>query len=227
MAVIDENTVSAKGQLKPTEFVSFEGIEKDGLRIMFVGNSITRHGVLERIGWFWDWGMAASSKEKDYVHQVISKVRETQPESVFCICQVADWERKYVEGNYDFSVFESARNFNADIIVMRLIENCPKVEDGNFEPFIKAYGELVSYLNPENKAKILITTGFWKHTCDDGIREYARREDLDLVELGDLGELDEMKAIGLFEHHGVSIHPGDLGMQHIADRIYDGIQKWL
>ena len=41
-----------------------------------------------------------------------------------------------------------------------------------------------------------------------------------LAKLGDLGEKDEMKALGLFSHEGVSIHPGDKGMSEIANRIF-------
>ena len=46
-----------------------------------------------------------------------------------------------------------------------------------------------------------------------------------LVHLGDLGVLDENKAIGLFEHTGVAAHPGDLGMYRIAERIAAAILK--
>lgn len=226
MAKIDKNTVPAKDQLKPTQFVTFEAPEQTGIRIMFVGNSITRHGVASNLGWHWDWGMAASAKEKDYVHRVIASVQKVRPDACFCICQVADWERKYKTDDESLPLFEAAAEFCPDIIVMRLIENAT-VRDEDWGTFKAAFGRLIRYLDRGNKAKVLITTGFWKHAGDGALRQFAEENGLPLVELGDLGELDEMKAVGLFEHKGVAAHPGDLGMEQIANRIMDVISLWL
>ena len=51
---------------------TFSGVRK----ILFVGNSITRHGPNPAIGWTNNWGMAASAEAKDYVHVVQSAVAE-------------------------------------------------------------------------------------------------------------------------------------------------------
>ena len=74
---------------------------------------------------------------------------------------------------------------------------------------------------------MILTTGFWHHPGDDAIRELGKELNLPVVELGDLGERDDMKAIGLFEHRGVANHPGDLGMQTMSDRIFQILKEYL
>jgi len=222
MKQIDKNTVSAKGQLKESEFVSFINAEGKGKRILFVGNSITRHGVLPEIGWHNDWGMAASHIEKDYVHIVVKEASKIFSDAVFCICQVASWERGYKNGKDVLELYEGARDFGADIIIMRCIENCP--QDGfDHEEFSEQYKILIDYLNASEKADVILTSGFWNHVGDVNIERIARERGYKYKYLGDLGEDDSMKAIGLFEHSGVANHPGDKGMQKIADRIIEVI----
>ncbi len=223
---MDKNTVRAEGQLKDSKLVRFDHPEGKGKKIMFVGNSITLHGLRPEIGWFGEWGMAASEKEKDYVHLVKAKVKEKDPNAAFCICQVSNWEDRYQNGENTFPLFENARDFGADIIVIRLIENCPKnlFEEETFKTEIK---KLLSFLDKEEKARFIITTGFWRHPGDDALRQIAQEINAPLVELGDLGEQDEMKALGLFEHQGICVHPGDKGMAAIAERIFEKTKPLL
>ena len=46
------------------------------IRVLFWGASITKHGPSEALGWTGNWGMAASSEDKDYVHQMVTMLEE-------------------------------------------------------------------------------------------------------------------------------------------------------
>lgn len=226
MQQIEKNTVKAENQLKDKHDVTFECDENTGIRVMMAGNSMTLHEPSESIGWHNQWGMAASTKEKDYVHVLERHIQGVVPDATFCICQAYKWERDFANGKLAYPIYEDARNFDADIIVVRFIENCPW-KDFDAAVFKKEYIDFIDFLNKSGNAKVILTTSFWKHAADPVIAEVSKEMGWPLVTLNDLGELDEMKAIGLFEHNGVANHPGDLGMKTIADRIFEVMQTML
>lgn len=226
MSMLAKNTVKAEKQLGTKDCITFEHENGEGIRVLFVGNSITRHAPKSEIGWENDWGMAASSKEKDYVHLLQKQMLQKAPQASFCVCQTADWERCYQEGEKQLSQFEKARNFRADLIIMRLIENCA-VQNFDATCFQKEYEKLYTYFNPTGTAKVIITSSFWKHPGDEALEMLSKEKNLDYVFLGDLGEQAEMRADGLFAHEGVAMHPGDLGMETIALRIFQKAEQYL
>lgn len=224
MNQIDKNDVPAAAQLHEISHVSYVNSEGKGLRVLVVGNSITLHEAKPEIGWYNSFGMAASAKERDYVHLLMGKIAAAYPDAAFCIAQVAQWEQQYANGSALLTQYAAARDFGADVIIMRCIENC---HNRTLDPMVlkREYSKLVDFLKSNPAAKVILTTGFWKHNGDGVIRAIGEERGYPVVVLGDLGELDEMKAIGLFEHKGVANHPGDKGMQVIADRIWEVIQN--
>ena len=215
---IKKNTVSSENQLKISQQIQIYNPDGKGKRVLFLGNSITLHGASHENGWHGEWGMAASSKEKDYVHRIISEVTNYDADAAFCICQVSRWERNYKNPAEIIELYDGAKDFCADVIVSRFVENCA-VPDFEPEVFLSEYEKFIKSFNTSGNAKFILTTGFWKHPGDEQIRFVAESNDYPLVVLGDLGEDDTMKAIGLFEHTGIAEHPGDKGMEYIAKRI--------
>ncbi len=92
---IIENTVPADDQVfEKVQFVEEEGA---AIKVLFLGNSITLHEPAPAIGWNNAWGMAASAREKDYVHILLSHLREQYGKVGYCICNVGEWEQKHTD----------------------------------------------------------------------------------------------------------------------------------
>lgn len=216
-----KNTVSSANQLDREKYVSV--YERGGkLRVLFLGNSITRHAPKADIGWSGDWGMAASKIDKDYVHLVVKALDEKYGTVDYCIAQGASWERDYVNTEKVLEqYYTAARDFAADIVIIRIGENVPAschLQSSMKEP-LRTFTKYLAH-----SARLVVMTDlFWTGAKNAVFGEVAAEEGYTFVKISDLELDEENMAIGLFEHEGVAHHPGDLGMSRIAQRIIDSI----
>ena len=163
--------------------------------------------------------MAASAEEKDYVHILLKNLRERFGDITYAIANAGEWERNYWQEEV-MDKFKSAKDFSADWLIFRMGENVCHEQLKN-HPFQECLRAFVQYF-AETAKKIIITDCFWEHEhiCN-ALKSVAEEFGYDFVRLSDLGYQEENMALGLFEHHGVALHPGDLGMQRIAERILE------
>ena len=222
------NSVSSKGQLEEHQFIRIHRVPDAALRVLFVGNSITRHGVKPEIGWHGDWGMAASAEDKDYVHRVVAgRTARFGPVS-YCVAQGAAWERGFWEDEALLNAsFAPARDFDADLVIIRIGENIPRDKAAAL-PVGEHYARMVKFFAKNPNAAIIATDNFWRiELLDNAFRDAAAENGWIFVQLHDLETLEGTMALGLFEHNGVARHPGDYGMQCIADRILAAVPKHI
>lgn len=219
---IQDNTVSAVNQMINSSDLYYLGDKDDNdLKVLIVGNSITRHGPSAQIGWEHDYGMAASSQEKDYVHVLYNKLCIAGYKPYFMVRQASFWERNYFKDDVLDSYTDETK-FNADVLVFRLGENVADVTQDNYDGFVGALDKYVNYITTDNTKRIF-TTCFWQYNIVDNAIKQVAQDNGKVVTLGDLGANDEMRATGLFWHSGVAGHPGDKGMENIAERICNAI----
>lgn len=200
------------------------------------GNSIHKHPPLAGSDWQVDWGMAASSEDKDYVHVLWKllegKYGEGRVEHVFgqghsafesgLAARDASFDYvTYLQGLEDF-----IRAEQPDIVTVQFGENIHEnsaTESGatvetyalGFEAFIDA----VHRGAPD--CIVLITKPFWGGSIRiAGVNRVAAERDCVVADLSKFNK-DEYKALGLFTHPGVAGHPSDLGMQVIAEEMYE------
>lgn len=224
MALASENTVSAENQMKNSGVVFYLGDPKAKTRLLILGNSITRHGPKEEIGWSHDWGMAATAKENDYVHRLFARLQADGKDVFVMVRQASDWEMNYKDPKI-LSGYEEEKAFGADVLLFRLGENVqPPVDEAYF------YGKLCEFVKYLCKAetKVLPTTcNLANPPADRCIEKFAAEENLPCVRLGEISTKPGMTAVGQFWHEGVQMHPSDAGMAAIEEAIYEELKVLL
>lgn len=192
-------------------------------KVLFVGNSITKHGPKADIDWQGNWGMAATSADKDYVHlvtQALAAKQGAQPEVM--VKNVADFERNHV--GYDIvGKFADAAAFKADLIILCIGENVAALKTPEAQAkYQERVTDLLKTLKSNPQAAVIVRSSFWANTAKDAaMRQACEAVGGTFVDISVLSkdEKNYARSERPYKHAGVANHPGDRGMAAIAEAI--------
>lgn len=202
---------------------------KRPLKVVCLGNSITRHGYLPDVEWYSDWGMAASKPENDYCHvlerelQAYNKQTRVHPQNIY------PFERNPY---CDIDSLIGKTCAEADIIILRICENVSDID-----AFEKNFPRLVEYclgITPH----VIVSGAFWPHEKKERILvSAAERHDLEFVPLSWItyqSDVYPQKGDILYDIDGkqypitkefIITHPNDKGMRSIATALLRAIKQ--
>lgn len=197
-------------------------------KVLFLGNSITLHGPSKKIDWSGNWGMAASSADMDYVHRVAAALaRKDGAAPATMVRNIAAFERQY--GAFDAAALvKDASAFEADLIVVAIGENVPALTNAACKAeFAGKTSALLKAVKGGKQPMVVVRSCFWANAAKDGALKQACDEVGGVfVDIGALGkdEKNFARSERPYKHAGVANHPGDRGMQAIADAIVGAVK---
>lgn len=204
------------------------------IRILFWGASTTKHAPSASIGWYGNWGMAASAEENDYVHKLVSYIEEAYyPSKVtFEIIANSDWDAAIspeTDKNKDWStnakfveMEETIKTFRPNIIMTAQTGNMQATADGDvaYNAYKQMYDMMFSYC--PDAIIVAQYCGTWHSTMKE---EFMARlgqnySDKNFFLLhNDVAGVAEYLAPE-FENEGVARHWGDKGHERVAKQCF-------
>lgn len=198
-------------------------------KLLFLGNSITQHGPKPEIGWTGDWGMAASALDKDYVHVLAARIgKAAGGEPQVLAKNIADFERGHP--TYDIAAgMKEELAFQPDVVIVAIGENVPPLEtDEAKTKYREAFVRLLNTLNENSHPVIFVRSCFWANPeKDELMKQAAAQAGATYIDVGALGRdpANAARSERTIEHAGVAGHPGDKGMQALADALFAAIER--
>lgn len=201
----------------------------DTFNYLAIGNSITSHGI-SSYWWNEGVGMAASKQDKDYEHVLGQMLGD---DTIVASMNFYDWEAQAYDRAETLVTLDSYLSANLNLVTIQLGEN---VKDTS--TLESDYEDLINYVKSKApKAKVAVIGEFWKDEEKDSIKKQASEVTgaifIDLSSMWD----DESFEAGMgttvygsdgqahtIDHDGVAKHPGDKGMQKIAELTYSAIK---
>lgn len=212
------------------------------VKVLVIGNSITAHTERPEAGWYGDWGMAASSEDKDYVHQLIAKADEKYANVEFMWENISQYEMYFYNFDFVTSDFAAIKEFDADIIISAFganVGNSTNEEDEGYlteEQFTTThYKNIVNEFNTSGVADVIaVVTPLTREATNITTEAAATEAKWAFVDTSSITG-DSYDATSYYQNYpeifgtnvwdSVLSHPGDAGMAAMADSIWVELEK--
>lgn len=212
-----------------SESQQFKAAVGEGFDYLAIGNSITLHGLTDF--WWGQWGMAASEESLDYYHIVKNEIEKENSLVNSMAYNFSAWEVQSHDRGETIDLLDRYLDENLDLITVQLSENV-----SNLTTFDVDLIELLNHLKTVcPKAKIIVIDDFWSDEKSAIKKNVCETTGVDFVSLSEIRNQASYQAgmgttvtgqdgeTHVIEHNGVATHPGDLGMQYIAEKVLDCI----
>lgn len=172
--------------------------------------------------------MAASTTDSDYFHIVCDRLEERKGKLDAKAVNAFFWEALHTDRAESLALLEPYLSTRLDLVTIQLGENAT-----NLNTFYSDFVYLIQLIKERcPEAQILVVGDFWEYQDRDKMKERAASETGAVyVPLADIKDNPAYQAgLGtivygasgephMIDHAGVAAHPGDLGMERIAECI--------
>lgn len=189
--------------------------EKKDLRVLILGNSILKHPPSPNLGWSGDWGMAATSPDRDFLHLYNKLLIESNKYNDVSIDfkNISIWENDF---NYNIKQDLDISTYSYDLLIIRLGENV-----SNKDEYYLALDYVIKLFKNE-KTKVIITGIIWEDDKKENIhQQLAIDNQYKFISFASFRSQPENYSWGIYENSAVAAHPSDFGMENISNLLYN------
>lgn len=183
--------------------------------LLIVGDGLTKNAPMPELGWKGDWGMAATSEDKDYAHLLFARIKTVCPKAQL---------------NLDNIMYEDTMTGwihlvpnTADVIIIQLGDNYK----GGVSPeeYGKAYQQMIGELRGET-VKPVICIGPWSNKkLEPFIAKAAQAAKAKFVSLRTIAADPANGAAADGVYPKLADRPGNRGMKAIADAVWNALTE--
>ncbi|MBF8720179.1 SGNH/GDSL hydrolase family protein [Pseudomonas guariconensis] len=200
-------------------------------RILFIGDSITLHGVSDwtrkSLGWTHVSGMAASKPGKDYASGLVNRIASQRKQQVVSCFHTYGGSGKALERLH---AMNEVADSDPDLVIIQLGEH-EKESDGE-SALRKSYAALLQAAKSLPSKPIVLAVGPWSGAARSPAGEYAgwpgvidrvmastaAEKGVPYRSVRDISFIPETKGWGVSD--GVKWHPNDIGHSLYAERLF-------